>query len=245
MKNKNLIITPEILRGIKTSWSAGDFNFAIQEFRRNAPAVPIPRLYEAYRWLKEQINIDDKESGRQFTLFIEHFLRILEERGAGDSGIYTEVLRDSAEYKYLSGLLHKNETENKIKLIEISENKTPEEQVIKKTSLKDILLKKNMPLLDIDINSWYKLIQEHLEIYNTEESFVKNCSSVITNINKRTEKNSYHVEIIVVYAYDRLLIYQTLNLKTKDFAMKLLNLMTNKGETWNRLHREYREIIRK
>jgi len=117
--------------------------------------------------------------------------------------------------------------------------------VVKRISLKDILSKKNIPILDIDINEWHKLVKEYFQPFHSEELFVKNCLSAINNINKRTEKDPYHIEIMVVYAFDKLLSYKTLSLKTKDFAMQVLNMMIGRGEIWSALHREYLEIIRR
>lgn len=247
MKNTDLIPAPELLGKINSSWTEKDFKFAIKKFRQNAPSAPIPRLYDAYRWLKEQIDKDDAESDKQFTRFIEHFLRILEERGAAQSEIYSEVLRDSAEYRYLKNLFHSDEPEHETVQAEITEKpvKKAPPALIKKLSLKEILLKKNIQLSAIDNKEWSKLVSEHFENFKAAESFEKNCTSLVKNISRRSDIEPYHTEIIVSYAYDRLLKYKTLTLKTKDFAMKLLNLMTNRGETWNRLHKEYLEIIRK
>jgi hypothetical protein len=245
MENKNIIAAPEIFGKIKDTWTERDFKFAIKKFRQNAPAAPIPRLYDAYKWLKDRLDTEDEESNKQFTHFVELFLRTLEERGAGDSGVYSEVLRDSAEYKYLKGLFHNEESADEAELIDTAENLDTPAPVIKKLLLKDILLKKSIPLIDIDINSWHKLIDEYFRGINTEESFVKSCSSVVNNISKRTVKETYHVEIIIVYAFDKLLRYKKLSLKSKNFAMQLLNLMTSKGEIWSRLHGEYLEIIKK
>ena len=121
MKNNNLIFTPELFGRVKVSWTEKDFKIAIKKFRQNAPAAPTPRLYDAYRWLKEQLDTEDEDSSKQFTYFIEHFLRILEERGAVNSETYSEVLRDSAEYKYLRGLFHNDESLHEPLMIEISE----------------------------------------------------------------------------------------------------------------------------
>ena len=245
MENSNLLPVPELLGKVKDSWSERDFKFAIKKFRQNAPAASIPRLYDAYRWLKQQLDTVDEESNKHFTNFIEHFLRILEERGAVESEVYSEVLRDSAEYKYLKNLFHNDSEVHETLQIETAEIRTPPAKVIKQITLKDILSKKNISLMDFDINSWHRLIDEYLNDFRTEESFVKSCSEVIKNINKRTVKEAYHTEIIAVYAFDRLIKFKNISLKTKDFAMQLLNLMIDSGEIWSRLHREYLEIIKK
>jgi hypothetical protein len=247
MKKTDLIYPLEIIGKIKNDWSDGEFKHAVKKFRQNAPSAPIPRLYEAYKWLKEQHNAESAESEKHFTNFIEIFLRILEERNASGTEVYSEVLRDSAEYKYLKGLFHNDDNEPAHESLTV---KTPEAKpapipAIKKISLKNILSKKNTLLSDIDINEWHKLVEDHFKSFHTEELFVKNCSSVINNIRKRTEKEPYHIEIIVVYAFDRLLSCKTLSLKSKDFSMQILNMMIDRGEIWTALHKEYLEIIRR
>ncbi len=245
MKNNNLINPPEIIGKTKGVWTDHDLKHAISKFKQNAPAAPIPRLYDAYKWLKEQHNTNDEESEKHFTHFIETFLRILEERGASGTEVYSEVLRDSAEYKYLEGLFHNDTNERKPLKIEVPEIKPAVPKEIKKISLKDIISKKSIPLLSIDINEWHRLVNEYFRTFHSEEEFVKNCSSIINAVNKRADKEDYHIEIIVVYTYDKLLSCKTLSLKTKDFAMKILNLMTDRGEIWKSLHKEYLEIIKR
>ncbi len=246
MVNDNLIIAPGIPGKNTASWTEQDFKLAIKKFRQNAPTAPLPRLYEAYKWLKEHIDIHDNESDKQFTYFIEHFLQILEKRGAGNSEIYSEVLRDSAEYKYLKELFHSSKEEDKEPepetIIQKAEHPVLKE---KKITLKSILRQKNPSLSVYDINSWNKLVNEHLRSFATEESFVKNCSSIISNINKTPDKEPFHLEIVIVYALEMIQLYKKPSLKTKDFALKLLNLMTNKMEIWTVLHKEYLEIIKK
>lgn len=244
MEKNNLIVAPAILGKFQGSWSEQNFKYAIKKFRQNAPSAPIPRLYDAYRWLKVQLD-DEEESNKQFTYFVEIFLRILEERGAGESEVYSEVLRDSAEYKYLKGLFHTEDSDPEVLQIEMPEKPAKPAPVMKKIKLKDILSKKNISLNEFDISEWHRLIDEHLRDYRTEDLLVKNCLIVVNNVKKKPEKEAYHIEIIIVYAFDKLIRYKTLSLKTKDFAMQLLNLMTDRGEIWTRLHKEYLEIIKK
>lgn len=245
MDDKNLLIVPALSLKAKENWTEKDFKSAIRKFNRNAPSATIPRLYDAYIWLKEKLDNDDQGSNRQFTHFVEHLLRILEERGAGESEIYSEILRDSAEYKYLKGLFHTNEPENETPGPDITVKKSPAKTVIKKKSLKTLLLKKNFSLTDIDINSWRLMVNDYLEEFKEDESFEKNCTSLVKKISRREKKESYHIEIIIIYAFDRLLKNRKISLEAKDFAMQLLNFTTGQGESWNRLHALYLEIIRK
>lgn len=245
MDDKNLLIVPALYLKSKENWTEKDFKSAIKKFTRNAPMAPIPRLYDSYKWLKDKLDDKDEDSNKQFTYFIEHLLRILEERGAGKSEIYSEILRDSAEYKYLKGLFHTDESDDETADPDIAVKRSPAKPIAKKNSLKNILLKKGSSLLDIDINSWKLLVSDYFEDFTTDESFEKNCTSLIKKISKREKKESYHVEIIVVYAFDRLLKNKNLSLQDKYFAMQLLNFTTGQGEAWNRLHTGYLEIIRK
>lgn len=243
MKKTDLVYPLEIIGKTKEDWSDHEFKRAIKKFRQTAPSAPIPRLYEAYKWLKEKHDTGSIESEKNFTHFIEIFLRTLEERGATGTAVYSEVLRESTEYKFLKGLFHSDNHEPLI--IKAPENKPASNVAVKKISLKHILTGKNIPLTNFDINEWCRLVEEHFKSFHAEELFVRNCSSVINNINKRKEKETYHIEIIVVHAFDKLLSCKTLSLKTKDFSMKILNMMVDRGEIWTTLHREYLEIIRK
>lgn len=246
MAKSDLIYAPEIFGRLKPSWSENDFKSAVKRFNHNAPSVPIPRLYEAYRWLKDQVDFSNTESEKQFSFFIENFLRILETRGASKSEVYSEVLRDSDEYKYLKGLFHSDEIEYHEPEVIQEEEPTPTPQPkVKKITMKNILRDKNIPLSDYDSESWHRLVDEHLMGYNSEESFVNNCSKLATSINGRRSKEQYHIEIIVTYAFERLVSCKKLSLKSKNFAMNMLNMMTDSSEAWGTLHNEYREIIKK
>jgi len=245
MKNNNLIPAPVLSEKSLSSWTEKDFISAIKKFRQNAQSAPIPRLYEAYRWFKEKVDKDDQSSDQHFSRFTELFLRILEERGAVKSEIYSEVLRDSAEYKYLKKLFHNDEPEGEIELTDSEEKQPVSITVIKKIAIEDILHKKNISLVDIDISSWNKMVNEYFKDFKTAESFEKNCTGLLKNVIKRKEKEPYHIEVIVACAFDRLLKYKKLSLKTKDFAMQLLNLTIDQGDLWRRLHSGYMEIIRR
>ena len=194
MKKTDLIHVPEIIGKTKDIRTDRDFKLAIKKFRQNAPSASIPRLYDGYKWLKEQHNTTDEESEKHFTHFIEIFLRILEERGASGTDVYSEVLRDSAEYKYLSGLFHNDTDTDEPIMIATPEIQNYTPAAVKKISLTDILSKKNIPILDIDINEWHRLVNEHFRSFLDEELFVKSCLSAINNVNKRSEKDTYHIE---------------------------------------------------
>jgi len=244
MDEKNLIIAPGLSLNKKNLWTEKDFKFAIKKFTRHAPTAPVPRLYDAYRWLKERLDNEDEESKKQFTLFIEHLLRILEERGAGESEIYSEILRDSAEYKYFKGLFHTDDPDNETPLLKNTVKRSPSERSIKKQTLRNVLLKKNSSLPDIDIDSWRNMVNDYFKEFKTEESFEKNCISLVKKIIRKEKKEPYHIEIIIVYAFDKLLKNKNLPVEKKNFAMQLLNFTAERGEMWNRLHPIYMEIIR-
>ncbi len=246
MSKSEHLYAPEIFGRLKPSWNENEFKSAVKRFNHSAPSVPIPRLYDAYKWLKEQIDINDAASEKQFSVFIEHFLRILEDRGAAQSDVYSEVLRDSDEYKYLKGLFHSEEIdEPPVEKHAKKELPAPPTPKVKKITLKSILRDRKAALAEIDPESWRRLIDEHLMPFKNEEAFVMNCSRTVNSINSRELKEQYHIEIIAAYAFERLVSYKKLSVKSKNFAMGLLNMMSEKSEFWALLHKDYREIIKK
>lgn len=245
MENNNLILHQEIFGSLKTSWTTGEFKSAIEKFRKNAPGIPLPRLFDAYCWVKQQIDPSDEVLDKQFLVFNELFLRTLEERGESGTEIYTKVLRDSSEYKYMKELFHRDDTEQEKPEPEVIPEKITPEKKIKIITLKDILSEKNKSLIEFDIESWRKLVDEHFKGIKNEEPFVKDCSGIIARINRISEQEQYHLEIIIIIAYEKLLLFKKLSVKSKDFAMRLLNLSTGNKTLWRTLNKEYLEIIRK
>jgi len=245
MENNGLILRSEIFGELKESWTPAEFRFAIEKFRENAPSIPVPRLYDAYRWVKEQIDITDDALSKQFFIFNEIFLRELEGRGEHDTEIYSSVLRDSSEYKYLRELFHRKPAVKKKPEPEAVKEEIIPPEIVKRLTLKDILSHKNSSLLEIDIETWHKLIDEHFMGIKNEDSFVKECSGVINRITKFVSREAYHMEIMIIYSFEKLLLFKKLSVKTKEYALKLLHITADNKSLWGILHKEYLEIIRK
>ena len=245
MENKSLILRSEIFGELKEKWTPSEFRFAIERFRENAPDIPVPRLYDAYRWVKEQVDITDDALSKQFSIFNELFLRELEGRGENNSEIYSSVLRDSSEYKYLRELFHREAPVQKTPEPEVIEEKTVPEEPSKKLTLKELLSHKNCSLLKIDIELWRKLVDEHFMGMKSEDAFLKECSGVINRIIRITNREPYHMEILIIYSFEKLLLHKKLSVKTKEYAMKLLNMTADNKSLWGILHKEYLGIIRK
>lgn len=244
-KNQNDLIpffnSPVDLRaGVRSS----DIKKAIERFRDSADLVPLERLYTAYRSLKELIDSFGPDFSSQSAHFNDLFLRILEERGESGGGIYRSVLRDSLEFSLLNGILMREESEapdHETSAAEPEIKETPPE----KPALRQILSSKKYPLGDYGVDEWSLLVEEHLISIKDEKVFVKECSSLVARIAKRDEHSEYHVVAVIEYLFIRLSSYNKIAIESKDYAMKLLNLLSGNNAVWKRLHGEYLEIIRK
>jgi hypothetical protein len=245
MENNSLILRNELFGSIKESWSPSEFRFAIERFRENAPGIPVPRLYDAYRWVKEQVDVTDDAINKQFFIFNEIFLRELEGRGEHNTEIYSTVLRDSSEYKYLRELFYREPpVQEEPEPVAVEDLIVPEKPA-KRLTLKELISSSNASLLGIDIESWRKLVDEHFISIRDEDLFVKESSGVMNRITKIISREPYHLEIMIIYSFEKLLLHKKLSVKTKDYAMKLLNMAADNKSLWSILHREYLEIIRK
>lgn len=244
MENNSLIPSSEIFGNLKETWSLLEFRFAIENFRMNAPSVSVPRLYDAYCWLKERIDTSDEALNKQFYVFNELFLRELELRGESSSEIYSSVLRDSSEYKYLRELFPGNKPVQE-KPEPAVKKKTIREKVIKKISLNEIITGRTVSLHEFDIEAWRKLSEEYFSLIKAEEIFIKECSGMINRISRIEAKESYHLEIIIIHIFEKLRLYKKPSVKSKEYAMRLLNMTADNKSLWGILHNEYLEIIRK
>jgi len=224
--------------------SVSDISRAIESFRHNSPAIPVERLYSAYRSLKEMIDSMGPDFASQSVHFNDIFLRILEERGESGSGIYRSVLRDSSEFRFLSGIFIKDDMPAPDGRPEpVEEDATAEPPVI--LTLKSILADKKVPLTYYSEDDWDKLVDEHFRDFADQTELVKISGAVLNRIIKRGDCLDYHIVCIVQYIFSRLNKYKKTDISSKEYAMKLMNMVSDKSDTWNRLHREYLEIIKK
>lgn len=243
-KNNSLIPFLSSHNDLRERNSASDIKRAIERFRHNSSNVPVDMLYTAYRSLKEMIDSFGPEFTSQSNHFNDLFLRILEERGESGSGIYRSVLRDSYEFRLLSAILDKDSAEEPA-----PEPEPPvveeEVEIPVKLTLKNIVAGKKFSLSSYTEHEWEALVAEHFQSIPEEKAFVKSCGATINRMIKRGDWQDYHLVSIIDYFFRRLKGYDEVDISSKEYAMKLMNLLSNRNELWNKLHADYLEIIRK
>lgn len=225
--------------------SVSAINSAIEKFRHNSPAVPVEKLYTAYRTLKEMIDSMGPDFVSQSSHFNDIFLRILEERGESGSGIYRTVLRDSSEFRFLSGMFIKDRIPEPEKEPDTSEVNAEPDEIPVKLTLKGVLADKKISLTNYSEERWNLLVEEHFMVIADEKELVKNSVSVVNRITRRGDSSEYHILIIVQYIFSRFKKLKKIDISSKEYAMKLMNMVSDKSETWNRLHVDYLDIIKK
>ncbi len=224
--------------------SSSDIKKAIERFSDCADLVPLDRLYTAYRSLKELIDSFGPDYSSQSAHFNDLFLRILEERGESGGGIYRSVLRDSLEFSLLNGILRREESEVPEQEPAAAPPEVKETQP-EKPALKQILSSKKYLLGDYDADEWSLLVEEHFAVIEDDKALAKACSRIIPSIAKREDHQEHHLLAVVEYYFRRLHDSEEVDLGSKDYAMKLLNLLSGNTAIWKRLHGEYLEIIKK
>ena len=244
--NENLpVISSREIALVRESLSEGKVSAAMNHFRHVSLTAPLPVLFGVYTELKHEMTAADDDTRKNFSVFNDLFLRMLEERGETGTDIYRSLLRDSSEFKYLNSLFS-----GKLPRERLEKPKKIKEAVIIKEkpviiTLKKLMSSKAESLLMFDISRWYDLVHEHLNAHEAETEFVKKCTQVINFIISVESRELFHIELPVVYIFERLLEYKTLSVKSKDFAMRAMNLMTDREPLWSKLHKQYLEIIRK
>lgn len=224
--------------------SVSAINNAIEKFRHNSCSVPSERLYTAYRGLKEIIDSLGPDFAALSSHFNDVFLRILEERGEVGNGIYRTVLRDSPEFRFLSNIFIKDEIPETVTVPEPVPDTEPDTPAVKLT-LKSILADRKTALENYGADDWKMYVEEHFSDIADEKELVKSGAAVLGRINRRGDFRDFHIVCIVEYLFLRLRSFKQIDLSSKEYAMKLMNMVSSKGETWNRLHSEYLDIIKK
>lgn len=230
---------------VRESLNDGKISTAINHFRNISLSVPLPELYTFYCYLKNEIILSDTEEKKKLGIINDLFLRILEEKGETEDGIYRSLLRDSSEYMYLNTLFSgKIQTEFPDEPVTVEKPVEVEEkpEII---TMKKILSSKCKDLLEYDIQTWYDIVHEYFYNTSDETAFVKKSARVINYVTTLENRELFHLELIIVYTIDRLLEYKALTTKSKDFAMQAMNLMTETEPLWSRLHNKFLEIIKK
>ena len=239
------VISSGELAIIRDSLDQGKISNAMNHFRMVTLNAPLPVLFHVYTELKNEMTMSDENSRKNFNVFNDLFLRMLEERGETTTETYKTLLRDSTEYTYLNGLFS-----SKIPRDRLEKPKRIKEAVIIESkpeivTLKKILARKEQSLLEISIDRWYDLVNGHLDEVADEALFVKKSLQIVNYVYRNPKKESRHLELVIVYTFERLLEYKELSTRSKDFAMHAMNLMTAREPLWTKLHKQYLEIIRK
>jgi hypothetical protein len=233
---KNLLITGNIVS-------------AIENFRERGVNADLGRLYAAYQWLKDEIIDLGPEYTQQMNLFNTVFLSMIEERGEADSDIYVSVLKDSSEYHFFNSLVGKSPVPEIENYSSESENKnkdsTEKNKAEKIITLNDILYSSKEKPAHYSIESWKELIHRHFEKISDETLFLNESKKVVKRLTAIKEKEPFHLELAAVYVLEWLSVRSSLSLDSKDFAMKLMEIMADSGSLWKRLQHEYQIIIRK
>lgn len=230
---------------VRQSLSEGRISAAINHFRNISLTAPLPVLFDIYTGIKHEMISADEETQKRFSAFNDLFLRMLEESGETDNGIYRSLLRDSSEFTYLNSLfsgkipVSRPEKPQKIKQ---PATVTPKPEII---TLKKIMTAKAESLLLFDISRWYDLVHEHLASTETETLFIKKSAQLINFIVSVESRELFHLELVIVYVFEKLGDYRELTVKSKDFARQAMDLMTDREPLWSKLHKQYLEIIRK
>ena len=234
---------------VRNLWITGNIVSAIENFREKGASADLGKLYAAYQWLKDEIIDLGPDYKQQMNLFNTVFLTMIEERGEADSDIYISVLRDSSEYHFFNSLVGKSPVPEIENYSSESEGKdeapTEKKKEDKVVTLNDVLYSSKDNPAHYSIESWKELIHRHFEKISDESVFVNESKKVIKRLTSIKEKEPFHMELAAVYALEWLSLCSSVSLESKDFAMKLMEIMADSGPLWKRLHREYQLIIRK
>ncbi|HPS59344.1 MAG TPA: hypothetical protein PK514_14670 [Spirochaetota bacterium] len=239
------VISSRALDPVRESLNKGKISIAMDHFRAVTLNAPLPVIFTVYSELKSEMTAAGDDSRKKFNVFNDLFLRMLEERGETSTDIYRSVLRDSAEYTYLNRLFSSKIPQDRLekpKKIKDAVILKPKPEVI---TLKKILSRREQSLLDFSVGTWYDLVELHLAGITEESVFVKKSSRLVRYVDSNPQKETFHLELVIAYIFERLLEYSELSTRSKDFAMQAMNLMTAREKLWSKLHGQYQEIIRK
>lgn len=239
------VISSGELALVRESLNRGRISNAMNHFRRISLSAPLPLLFGVYCELKNEMTSVDEESRKNFGVFNDLFLRMLEERGETATDIYRSLLRDSSEFTYLQSLFG-----SKVPHAGPRKPKKIKEAVIIEpapvaVTLKKVLAAKDASLIGFDMNAWRDLVKDHLDAVRDESAFIRVCTRVIKQVSAAAEREDFHLELVIVYIFERLMGFSELSGRSKDFAMNTLNLVSGREQLWKVLHGQFREIIRR
>ncbi len=242
-------VAASVFAEVRNLLVTGNIVSAIENFRERGVNSDLDRLYAAYQWLKDEIIYLGPGYTQQMNLFNTVFLSMIEERGEADSDIYISVLRDSSEYHFFNSLVGKSpfpEIENYSSESEKKNKNSSEKNKAEKIiTLNDILYSSKEKPAHYSIESWKELIHRHFEKISDETLFLNESKKVVKRLTAIKEKEPFHLELAAVYVLEWLSLCRFVSIESKDFAMKLMEILADSGPLWKRLHREYQLIIRK
>jgi len=235
----------DLLGEVNRLWIAGNIASAVERFREKGAHADLERLYQAYLRFRDEILIHGEEYVQQLNLFNSVFLNIIEERGGTESDLYVSVLKDSQEYRFFNDHVKNGgalQNRDHVKIIESPDVLVKPQ---KRLTLKDILYSKDGSLQNCGIELWRSLLHEYFDEVNDENIFVAETGKIINKVKSLKAGEPFYLELLIVYSIQRLSLFKSLSVESKDYAMKLVNMMRGRGNIWQKLHREYLVIIRK
>ncbi len=235
----------DLLLEVGRLWVTGNIVSAIERFREKGADTDLGELYQAYLWLRGEISIKGADYEQQLNLFNTVFLNIIEERGATETDVYISVLRDSPEYRFFNDHVKNISAFGKSEQAEMAEPQHVSSEPEKKVTLKDILYYDDGNLKNCSIELWNRLLREYFDQFNDEKNFSAETWKIISKVKSTKLKEPFHLELLIVYSIEGLSAFKKLSVESKDYAMKLVNMMSGSGSIWQRLHKEYLLIIRK
>ena len=245
LQKRDMVTLNDLLGEVRRLWVEGNISAAIERFREKGAHADLGKLYHAYLWFRDEIIIQGPDYEQQLNLFNTVFLTIIEERGATETDLYVSVLKDSPEYRFFSDHIKKLpavQNRDRVKSVELLDVPVKPE---KKITLKDILYSDEIKLKNCDIELWNRLLHDYFDQFNDEKVLIAESGKIINKLKNIKAKDPFHFELLIVYTIERLSAFELLSVESKDYAMKLVNMMSGSGNIWQRLHKEYLLIIRK
>lgn len=245
LQKRDMLTLNDLLGEVRKLWIAGNISDAIERFREKGVHADLGKLYHAYLWFRDEIIIQGSDYEKQLDLFNTVFLSIIEERGATETGLYVSVLRDSPEYRFFSDHVKKSSVDQNRDQVEIIETPAAAAEPEKRVTLKDILYSDDVKLKNCDIELWNRLLHKYFVQFDDEKVFISESGKIINKVKNIKLREPFHLELLIVYVIERLSAFKLLSVESKDYAMKLINMMSGSGNIWQKLHKEYLLIIRK
>lgn len=242
---RDMVTLNDLLGEVRKLWIAGNISAAIERFREKGLHADLGKLYHAYLWLRDEIIIQGPDFEQQLNFFNTVFLNIIEERGATETGLYISVLKDSPEYRFFNDHVKNSAALQIGDQIEITGPSVVPVEPEKRITLKEILHSDEGGLKNCSIELWNSLIHDYFAVVKDEKTFAAESEKIIDKVKSIKTGEHFHLELLVIYSIERLSGFKSLSVESKDYAMKLVNMMRGSKNIWQKLHKEYLSIIRK